>query len=81
MKCCCGHDKAVHLGGIDLDQAGLDALRVQRPSGDGGMCRAAVGPPMCTNDKAALRCDCFNFCDCYTVTSDDDGPIRAGDLL
>lgn len=72
MKCCCGHDEAMHLGGPDLSVAELKALHVAHPGGDGGMCRAHV---------AGGRCDCFNFCDCYMVTADDDGPIRAGDLL
>jgi hypothetical protein len=55
MKCCCGHDYVVHIGGPDMTEAEIsDALP------DGGMCRAKV------NDG---RCDCFNFCTCYEVTA------------
>ena len=77
MMCCCGHDEAEHLGGPDLDSAALESLRVMRPAGDGGMCRARVGAG---GGLVWARCECFNFCDCYTVTA-DDGQIRAGDLL
>jgi hypothetical protein len=63
MNCCCGHDENVHLGGPDLTQDQLNALYATHPGGDGGMCRARVG---------SGRCDCFNFCDCWTVTADGE---------
>ncbi len=60
MKCCCGHESSVHLGGVDLPAESLKAYALAHPGGDGGMCRAQVG---------AGRCECFNFCDCYKVTA------------
>jgi hypothetical protein len=78
MMCCCGHDEAEHLGGPDLDSAALESLRVMRPAGDGGMCRARVGAG---GGLVWARCECFNFCDCYTVTSDmDDDEVPPSEL-
>jgi hypothetical protein len=67
MTCCCGHDENVHLGGPDLTQAQLQDLHLEKPGGDGGMCRAHVGDG---------RCDCFNFCDCGTLRAEIEEEIE-----
>ena len=69
MKCCCGHDEAMHLGGADLSESELYELRAQKPDGDGGMCRAHV-PYFKHGRSTGGRCDCFNFCDCHELVAE-----------
>ena len=62
--CCCGHSAEYHLGGPDLTAEGFLAYQSAHPGGDGGMCRAHMGPPFALQSG---RCDCFNFCDCHEI--------------
>jgi hypothetical protein len=61
MKCCCGHDASLHFGGPDTD------LKEYSGVGDGGMCRASRPDAA---GRGAVRCDCFNFCDCLTLAAE-----------